>query len=477
MRDNNVNSDRQPAVAGQFYPANAAELDQKLSVLFAHVVPSQYEHVRAIISPHAGYVFSGEIAASAFSQIDSNKKYKHVFILASSHHFHFEGATVFCEGDFLMPYGKEKVDTVFGKNLAKEHPEIFSNDAIPHQKEHSIEVQLPFLYYVLKGDYSIIPIILGTSNPVVCKKIATVLKPYLNTENLFIISTDFSHYPDYEDANKIDTLTEKAIMTNNPEQLLKTLTENASKKIPGLLTSLCGWTSVLTLLYMTENDKSFRYNGIKFANSGDVKDYGEKNQVVGYRAIALTENKTSQYEFFLSEMEKRHLLQEARYTIENMFRKSEIHQPENLSDTLKARCGAFVTLHEHKKLRGCIGMIVSDKPLIETIREMAVSAAKHDHRFMPLTENELDEINIEISVLSPLKKISDISEIKLGVHGIFIMKESSTGVFLPQVATETGWNLEDFLGHCARDKAGIGWYGWKNGDIYTFTATIFREEE
>ena len=477
MRNNNVNSDRQPAVSGQFYPANAGELDHMLSALFAYTDPSQYEHVRAIISPHAGYIFSGEIAACAFSQIDNNKKYKRFFILASSHHFHFEGATVFCEGDFLMPYGKEKVDTAFGRNLVKEYPELLSDDAIPHKKEHSIEVQLPFLHYVLKGGYTIIPIILGTSNPVVCKKIATVLRPYLNPENLFIISTDFSHYPDYEDANNIDSLTEKAILSNNPEQLLKTMAENASKKIPGLLTSLCGWTSVLTLLYMTENDQSFRYNGIKFANSGDVKDYGERNQVVGYRAIALTENKTSQYDFFLSEMEKQNLLQEARRTIEKMFRKSEIHPPENLTDTLKARCGAFVTLHENKKLRGCIGMIVADKPLIETVREMAVSAAKHDHRFMSLTENELDDIEIEISVLSPLKKISDISEIKLGVHGIFIVKEGSTGVFLPQVATETGWNLDDFLGHCARDKAGIGWDGWKNADIYTFTATIFREGE
>jgi len=118
-------------------------------------------------------------------------------------------------------------------------------------------------------------------------------------------------------------------------------------------------------------------------------------------------------------------------------------------------------LHEQGKLRGCIGMIAADKPLIQTVREMAVSAAKHDYRFTPVTKDELDAINIEVSVLSPLKKVKDIAEIKMGEHGIIIVKGNHTGVFLPQVATETGWNLEEFLGHCARDKAGIGWEGRK----------------
>jgi AmmeMemoRadiSam system protein A len=105
------------------------------------------------------------------------------------------------------------------------------------------------------------------------------------------------------------------------------------------------------------------------------------------------------------------------------------------------------------------------------------AAARYDYRFPPVTASELDVISIEISVLSPLRKIRDISEIELGKHGIYIVKGSRSGVFLPQVATETGWDLENFLGHCARDKAGIGWDGWRDADIYIFTATVFSEDE
>jgi hypothetical protein len=179
----------------------------------------------------------------------------------------------------------------------------------------------------------------------------------------------------------------------------------------------------------------------------------------------------------LTESEKKLLLQEARRTIENLFGTSSIPKPAIISETLQTKCGAFVTLLERGRLRGCIGMIAADKPLVETVRKMALSAARHDHRFMPVTEEELDDIEIEISVLSPLKLIHDVSEIKLGIHGVFIRQGSYTGVFLPQVATETGWSLDEFLGHCARDKAGIGWEGWKDADIYTFTATVFQEEK
>ena len=122
-------------------------------------------------------------------------------------------------------------------------------------------------------------------------------------------------------------------------------------------------------------------------------------------------------------------------------------------------------------------MIESENPLIHTIRQMAVSAAVHDYRFPPVAAHELEHIEIEISVLSPLKKIDDISQIVLGKHGIYLRKGSASGVFLPQVADETGWNLEQFLGHCARDKAGIGWDGWRQSDIYIFSAVVFSESE
>ena len=479
MSDKYPTFNRHPAVAGQFYPANPDVLQQELSALFAEAAPKQYENVRAIISPHAGYVFSGVIAASAFNQIDESVDYKRVFVIASSHQAYFEGASVYCDGDFLMPYGKEEVDTEFGKILVANYPELFSDDRSSHLNEHSIEVQLPFLHYVLKGKCKIVPIILGTSDHAVCRQIAVALKPYLNADNLFVVSSDFSHYPNYENAKAVDLATKQAIASNNPKHLLSALAENMGKHIPHLSTSLCGWTSVLTLLYMTENNELFSYKGIKYCNSGDSPIYGDHDKVVGYWAIALTEKVADKEEFILSEDDKQLLLQEARRSIENLF--WNVERPaldiDHCSPALRTKCGAFVSLHKEGNLRGCIGQMVGDKPLIKVVRDKAVWAAINDSRFSPVTEDELDDINIEISVLSPLRKIHDISEIELGVHGIYISQGYFSGVFLPQVATETGWDKETFLGHCARDKAGIGWDGWKNADIYIFTATIFGEKE
>lgn len=481
MSDKHPGSDRAHVVAGQFYPASPDVLQRELSELFAAAAPKQYENVRAIISPHAGYVFSGKVAASAFNQINEKADYKRVILIASSHRAYFEGASVYCDGDFLMPYGKEEVDTEFGKMLVERYPLLFSDNQLPHLNEHSIEVQLPFLHHVLKGKCKIVPIVLGTSDHVVCRRIAMTLKPYLNAENLFVVSSDFSHYPEYENAKSVDLATEKAIESNDPKHLLSVLSDNAHKNIPNLDTSLCGWTSVLTLLYMTENDDSFLYHGIRYSNSGDAKLFGGRNQVVGYWAVALTENNGAEKkEFSLSAEEKQQLLQEARLSIEKLFGKV-VQTPldmNNCSSALKAKCGAFVSLHKKDgALRGCIGQMASDKPLIHTIRDKAVAAARYDSRFPAVTKEELKEIDIEISVLSPLQKIHDISEIELGVHGIYLVQGFYSGVFLPQVATETGWDKETFLGHCARDKAGIGWEGWKNADIYIFTATVFGEKE
>jgi AmmeMemoRadiSam system protein A len=141
------------------------------------------------------------------------------------------------------------------------------------------------------------------------------------------------------------------------------------------------------------------------------------------------------------------------------------------------KAGAFVTLKENGELRGCIGRFTADIPLYQVIEEMAISSSTQDNRFLPVTAKEIDKLEIEISVLSPMKKISSIDEIVMGKHGIYIKKGWYSGTFLPQVATETGWSREEFLGHCARDKAGIGWDGWKDAEIYTYEACVFSENE
>jgi len=477
MKSNQESIDRYPAVAGQFYPAQPDKLQKVLTSLFAEATKKQCQRVRAIISPHAGYVFSGKVAASAYSQIDGNTKFKHIFILASSHQENFEGASIFCEGDYVMPYGKEHVDTKFGQMLVSKHPDIFTSKPGSHKNEHSIEVQLPFLHEIIKSDYSIVPIIIGSSDWVVCQKIASALKPWFNSENLFIISSDFSHYPNDSDARNIDTKTKDSILSNNPETLLTTLRNNMMSGVSHLSTSLCGWTSVLTLMCLTTGEKSLEYHAIDYSNSSDAKLYGDKNRVVGYWAIAVSEKMEIASEFNITKTDKTELLNLARHTLEEIVNDGKISKPDitGFSSALKTNCGAFVTLHKDGQLRGCIGRLVGNLPLYKMIQEMAVSSAMHDYRFKPVTQKELENIDIELSVLSPLKKINDISEIELGKHGILIERGGHTGVFLPQVATETRWTLEEFLGHCARDKAGLEWDGWKTSDIYIFTATVFGE--
>lgn len=472
---------REPAVAGQFYPGDADELKSQLQVLFSGAIQRKSDQeVLAIISPHAGYVFSGGVAASSFNQLDYNKKYKNIFIIGSSHRTSFNGASIYNKGNFKTPLGTVVVNLELANQLIKQYD--FFNDRLDAQLyEHSLEVQLPFLQYRTKHDFCIVPIVIATQNRETCKRIAEALKPFFNSDNLFVISTDFSHYPSYEDARIVDQLTANAIISNKPENLIKTLNENDRKGITNLATSLCGWTSVLTLMYITEKIEGIKYIPVEYKNSGDAKYYGDKSRVVGYYSISvvneLNNKEKATTEEFLNADDKKTLLALARKTIEKYLETEEFFKPEtsHYSPALLKKAGAFVTLHKNGKLRGCIGRFDADEPLYKIVQEMAIASATRDYRFAPLSKAELSEINIEISVLTPLRKIHKIDEIILGKHGIYIKKGMQSGTFLPQVATDTKWTLEEFLGHCARDKAGIGWDGWKDAEIFVYEAIVFSE--
>jgi hypothetical protein len=241
---------------------------------------------------------------------------------------------------------------------------------------------------------------------------------------------------------------------------------------------MCGWTSGLTLLKITEGKPGITYKTIMYRNSGD-SPYGGKDRVVGYWAIAAIQQQTKTAEFNLTDNDKRELLKLARKTIADYLSGTIPTPPDEskLSSTLKTNAGAFVTLHNHGKLRGCIGNFSTTTPLYRVVMAMAISAATEDYRFESVTADELNDIDIEISVLTPMKRISHIKEIELGKHGIYIKKGGRSGTFLPQVAKETRWSLDEFLGHCSRDKAGIGWDGWRDAEIFTYEAIVFDEKE
>ena len=476
-------TDRQPVAAGRFYSANRETLMSDIAQLFETCVKTTPSNrVRAIISPHAGYVYSGKVAAAAFSAIERNTQYKNIFVIGSSHVMAFEGASVYNTGDFITPIGKVTVNKEIADKLKTE--KLFSFPVNAHLQEHSLEVQMPLIQYYFKNNPAVIPIIIGTNNTASIKKISEILKPWFIPGNLFIISSDFSHYPSYKTANEVDNATAAAIVSGDPKKFLDVLKKNGNTDDPGLSTSMCGWTSGLLLLYLAEGS-DLEFKKIDYCNSGDSR-YGNKDEVVGYNAIALYEKdqdkqnvKSLADEIVFTEKEKEQLISLARDNIRSLlFDKKRISvSKETLPDIFKTPLGAFVTLKISGSLRGCIGRFISSEPLYQVVLESSENSAFDDPRFSPLTKEEFPKTDIEITVLGPMKKISNIKDIVLGRHGIYIKKDNRSGTMLPQVATENRWSVEEFLGYTSRDKAGIGWDGWKDADIYIYEGIVLEEKK
>jgi MEMO1 family protein len=467
---------RLPAVAGQFYPGQYNSLKRKLDLLHqsSEKIVNQKGHIRALLVPHAGYEYSGEVAAAGYRQIENISDYKNIFILASSHHVSTGNASIYAKGHYETPLGTAKVNIDLAQELIAKH-DVFSYAPTAHSQEHSIEVQIPFLQN-MSNTPPIIPIVICSQVPSVCEDVALALKPYFTDKNLFIVSADFSHFPKYEDAVEIDQQTAAAFCSGSPDEFMRVIRGNSEKKIKNLATSMCAWPAALTILYLSSAYSDLSYNSILYKNSGDHPFYGNKDRVVGYHAITLR-NKDNQEVFILTEDDKKSLLAFARKTLKERVHIEKVAKIR-LSDfnkNLRQKAGAFVTLKSNSYLRGCIGSFDSKTELIKVVQSMTIAAATSDHRFLPVRSSEIDEIHIEISVLTPMIRIYDISVIEPGKHGVYIRKNGKSGTFLPQVATEFGWSTEEFLGHCAKDKVGIGWEGWRDAEIYIYEAIVFSE--
>jgi AmmeMemoRadiSam system protein B/AmmeMemoRadiSam system protein A len=477
--------DRQPAVAGSFYPSGSEKLKSDLAGYFGSFgKPKPGTIVRAIIVPHAGYVYSGHTAAAGFAAIPSDAVYDNVFLIGASHRYAFEGAAVFDSGDMITPLGTVKVNRQLGRELVDDDKWFIERDDV-HRPEHSLEVELPFIQYHLTHQPEVVPILIGTRNTAVLKAVADALRPYFNERNLFVISSDFSHYPAYDDARRADKLTSDAIITGDPDKFLKTVRSVEASGIDNLATAMCGWPAGLVLMYLVNDDTDLLIRNAEYRNSGDTP-VGTRDEVVGYNAIVVEKKMSAarqldanSMDFTLTPEEKKTLLGIAREAISARLKgtKPVAVDPSRLTPRLREPLGAFVTVTIRGELRGCIGRFTSPDPLWQVVSSMAVEAAFGDPRFPSLTAAEYPRIHLEISVLSQMRKINDINEIKIGKHGIYIKKGFRSGTLLPQVASERGWSVTDFLGYCARDKAGIGWDGWKDKDaeIYVYEAYVFGE--
>jgi hypothetical protein len=473
---------RSAKFAGSFYPGSSQALKREVTKFLNQVSKEKPSgKLIALIVPHAGYRFSGQTAAYAYKQL-LGKKIKRVLLIGQSH----------IEGDFLggslgaytayeTPLGKVKVLTEIAQRLLQKY-EFFNFIPSVHtgrgfRGEHSLEVQLPFLQVVLQ-DFKIFPLILGRADYSLLKKIAQSLVKLLKGKDnwMVICSSDMYHGYSYSKAWEIDKVTLQYIKALNPEGLFKEARASGE-------CYLCGLNGVIVTMLMAKELGANKVKVLYHTTSGDVT--GEKSgYTVGYGAIGFYHQESQKKGAKrmgkeLSKEAQKKLLQIARESILYYLRTGKILEPDISSfPELKEKRAVFVTLHKKGELRGCIGYIQAIMPLYQAVVKNAINAAVEDPRFPKVKEEEMSEIDIEISVLSPFKKIENLKEIEVGKHGLYLKKGFHSGLLLPQVATEYRWTREEFLAHTCL-KAGLPQDAWRRGgiEISIFSAEVFGEKE
>ncbi len=458
MREKKV---RESVIAGSWYPGNRKALEDMLEGFLNKAGNEAIEDIRALICPHAGYTYSGEVAAHSYRQLQ-NKSFRKVILLAPSHQYPFQGVSVGDYTHYKTPLGEVPVSDESPEFVTESR--LFSSMEEAHVREHSLEIQLPFLQMVL-DDFSIIPLVFGRLSMDEIKEAADVIIRHLDEETLLVISTDLSHYHPYEEAISLDDGCIKSILSME--------TGNASRE------EMCGKYAVLTAMEIARK-MNWSPQLLEYRNSGDVT--GDKSGgVVGYASIVFHgEIKNGGG---IGVAQQRYLLEIARKSIETYMEEGRPPEVESRYDELRERKGTFVTLEKNGQLRGCIGNIVPEKELYLSVRDNAISAAFRDPRFTPLQRSELDGLEIEVSILSVPELIrvefpeDYLDEIDAGRDGIIIKKGSKSATYLPQVWEEIP-EKELFLDSLCQ-KACLPLGCWRSGgvEIYRYRVQHFSESE
>jgi len=479
--------ERPPAVAGQFYPAERAALEKTISVYLADALPPRPERPLALVAPHAGYHYSGQIAADAYRQA-AEHEYDVVVILGTNHTAPaFNGVSIYQGAGYRTPLGLARIDRPVAEALLAAD-EAFVYRPEVHEREHSVEVQVPFVQTVFPGA-TIVAAVVGRPDPALCARFGKALAEALEGRRALIVaSTDLSHYPDHDDAVASDHATLAALARLDPGAFLSATERELARNRPGLSTCACGAAPVLATIEAARRLGAGRARVISYANSGDTP-IGEPSRVVGYGAVALLagEGKSDtsalvlppdvSADVELTDGEREILLAFARTSIERWLLTGTFPLARGFSPTLMRRQGAFVTLKKDGELRGCIGHTAEDQPLGQVVGAMALQAAFNDRRFRPLGEEELDQVEIEISLLTPLVPVGSVEEIVLGRDGVRLTKDGRGALYLPEVAVEQGWNREQMMEHLCR-KAGLPADAWKSGaELAVFRTVLFGEAD
>ncbi len=459
---------RQAHVAGGFYPADPQQLRAFIAgALDRSPAPAAGSpSPRILILPHAGYPYSGLVAARGVREVQG-RQYDAVVVVGFTHQDQFSGTSVDDRDSYLTPLGEIPVD-LEAVAFLKAQPTLHHLERAHASSEHSLEVELPFLQVAL-GRFKLVPLLMGSVDPQDAKGLAEALAKLAARGNyLFVFSTDLSHYHPYDEAVTRDEATVGAITFETQEA--------ADRLFRAGMLEACGRGPILTALALAQRLGYPERRLLLYANSGDTT--GDKSRVVGYAAIGMYERTASAIQGRLSPEAGRALVAAARKTLmEHFGRPMNVTSiPLDTVPELQQARGMFVTLRRKTgELRGCIGRIESDILLPRLLPIVTLDAALHDSRFPPLTAEELDEITIEVSVLSPPRSVHGAQEIVAGRDGVILVNSGRSGVFLPQVWHETGWTRLEFLRELAHQKAGLEPDAWQQAQLFTFQDQVFEE--
>lgn len=463
---------RKSVIAGSWYPADKAELEKIMSQLFQQAPKLDfYGEVRGLIVPHAGYQYSGAAAATAYASI-ANQDIKRVIILGPTHSIYFKGASILKVQYYETPLGKVELDRIACDALLK--TKQFTTKKAAHSREHSVEIHLPLLQYLLK-DFKIIPIVIGELDNSDYGIIADNLRQFMDEHTIIVASSDFTHFgPRFgytpfkenfkEEVRKLDFGALEKISNFDFNGFLQYIRQTGA--------TICGHKPI-ALLIKTLGDDCYSQL-LNYYTSGDLT--GNYEDTVSYAAVCFTRKREK-----LNQKEKEILLRLSKDTLVSYLNDNKLPQLSlhkyNINPRLMQNQGVFVTLQTEGQLRGCIGYIVGRMPIYQAVMQNTINASSRDPRFHPMKAKEIKDVTIEISVMSPLEKIKSVEEIKVGTHGLYLVKGDNNGVLLPQVPGQFGWDRKTFLEEISL-KAGLPKDTYKEGaDIYIFSAQVFGEEE
>ncbi|OGS06957.1 MAG: hypothetical protein A2270_00795 [Elusimicrobia bacterium RIFOXYA12_FULL_51_18] len=466
---------RKPAGAGQFYEADAGKLRKEVDSYLKAVRPLK-ERVLGVLAPHAGYAYSGATAGAAFAflkEID----YDSVVMIGTGHTQAVEGAAIMSEGFFETPLGRVEIDSDLARVLLASS-KLFEDRPSAHAREHSVEVELPFLQ-ALGKDFKLMPVVANTVDIKTLEEIGRRIgNAVMGRKTVICVSSDLSHYPPGDIAERSDLALIEAFRTSvrNGDMAYFGLANDLllEKSKYYMDTAACGYAAMVIGAAACLELGAADFELIKYTHSGRIS--GDEARVVGYGAGLFTQGGSPAPRVLGRELQKE-LLALARKSIEGRLRKKSFELPLSSHPELNQPAAVFVTLNKDGALRGCIGTMTPRQLLSDAVAAFAAASAFEDPRFGPLSSDELASVKIEISVLSPLRRVGSWEEVVEGQHGVYVRKGRSGGTYLPQV-WEHFKSREEFLTSLCLEKAGINAGAWKEKStaLYVYTVDSFEEK-